>query len=378
MPTKLRILQVCSAREPVYGAVHSLMTLSRAQRTAGHRVEFITFKGKGKEFTTHVRGQGFQAHEIKVRTKIDPLAIVRMARVIREGRFHVVHTHLSTSSVNGTLAARLAGVPCVSTVHGLSGRLSFAASDCLIAVSEEVKSHMMAQKISADRIHVVHNGLELDSFAANTDLARVRLGFEQLGPILGTVARVTSLKGIEDGIRVAANLCAEFPGLRYLVVGDGDAMPACRALVEELDMREVVHFAGYQKEVADFLAAMDLFLFPSHKEAMGIALVEAMAAGLPVVATRVGGIPEVVTPETGVLRPAQDVASLTEAVRDLLYDSARRVELGANARARAFGVFSSTAMADRTEAVYRKLLGQQPHIRRKPARPETKVKVSDI
>ncbi|RYG44806.1 glycosyltransferase family 1 protein [bacterium] len=370
---RLRVLQVCSAREAVYGAAISLLTLARAQRSAGHRVEFATFKGK--RFGTQVRAQGFAAHEFAVRTKIDPFAIVQMAKTIRQGRFNIVHTHLSTSSVNGTLAAKLARVPSVATVHGLSGKLSFAAADRLIAVSDEVKSHLMGQGVPASRIQVVYNGLDLDGLSFDADEARTRLGFDDAGPVLGTVARVTSLKGIEDGIRVASELRDEFPGLRYLVVGDGDAMDSCRTLANDLGMREMVHFAGYQPDVAPFLAAMDLFLFPSHKEAMGIALVEAMAAGLPIVATRVGGIPEVVTPETGVLKPAQDVVSLAEAARELLLDSPRRIELGANARARAMAVFSAQAMEEGVEKVYCDLLGHGPLTRRKATRRETRVRV---
>lgn len=300
---------------------------------------------------------GFEADEVAVRTKIDLPAILQMRKLMLQNRIDVVHTHLSTSSVNGCLAARLARIPCVATVHGMSGKLSFAAADRMIAVSEQVKGHLIAQGVPSEKVHVVYNGIEFGEMPYDAETARHDLGFGDAGPILGTVARIVPEKGIEDALRVVANLKSEFPGMRYLVVGDGDGRPACENLARELGLEEIVRFAGYQENVAPYLAAMDLFLFPSHKEAMGIALVEAMAAGLPVVASRIGGIPEVVTPETGLLRPARDIAGMTEATAGLLRDLPRRFELGANAHLRATSIFSAQAMATATDAVYDELIG---------------------
>jgi glycosyltransferase involved in cell wall biosynthesis len=148
-----------------------------------------------------------------------------------------------------------------------------------------------------------------------------------------------------------------------LVVGDGDALDSVRAVTEDLGLSNHVRFVGYQTDIRPYLAAMDLFLFPSHKEAMGVALVEAMASGLASVATRVGGIPEVVTPDVGVLCPAHDVPGLAEAALSLLKDSSRRVEMGAKAKLRAEKVFSSEAMQLNTERVYRHVLQRGPQSR---------------
>ena len=353
----LRILQICSAREVIYGAALSLRTLALAQRTAGHHVEFLGFQGK--PFVGQMRELGFPVAEVKVRSKVDPFAITRMARIIRERRIDVVHTHLSTSSVNGTLAARLAKVPSVATVHGMSSKMSFLTATRLIAVSDQVKSHLMQQGVPANRIDVVYNGLDTDDVQTSTDEVRTRLGLLDVGPILGTVSRVTPLKGIDTAIRTIAHLRPEFPHLRYLIVGDGDAQESCQTLAAELGVAENVIFYGYQKDVFSYLSAMDLFLFPSRKEAMGIALVEAMAAGLPTVATRVGGIPEVITPSVGLLRANDDDEGLAEACRTLLHDLPTRLEMGVQARYRASTVFGVDAMVNATDAVYRRAMGLQ-------------------
>lgn len=350
----LRILQVCSAREVIYGAALSLRTLALYQRQAGHSVEFLAFKGK--PFAGQMRELGFPVTEVRVRAKIDPVAIVRMARIIRERRIDVVHTHLSTSSVNGTLAARLAKTPSVATVHGMSGKLSFVAATRLIAVSGEVKDHLVAQGIPASRIDVVYNGLEFDAPAVSSDAMRHQLGLQDLGPILGTVSRVTPLKGIDTAIRTIAHLKKQYPQIRYLVVGDGDAVDPCRTLASDLNVAENVIFYGYQKDVRGYLSAMDLFLFPSRKEAMGIALVEAMEVGLPTVATRVGGIPEVITPDVGILREMDDDIGLAAACQSLLENLPTRLEMGSAAQRRARTVFSVEAMSNATDAVYARLV----------------------
>jgi glycosyltransferase involved in cell wall biosynthesis len=348
------VLQICSAREAIYGAVQSLLTLVDAQRAAGTRVEFLTFEGK--KFGEQVRERSYQAHEVKVRGKIDPVAIFQMAEVIRRGGYDVVHTHLSTSSVNGALAARLARVPCVATVHGMSGKLSFAAANHLIAVSNGVKSHLVKQGVSPSKVSVVYNGVDVRPARLDREESRRLLGIPENVPVVGTVARITALKGIEDALYAVAAMRIRYPELRYLVVGEGDALPAARELARSLRIEDAVDFVGFRTDIDVCLAAMDLFLFPTHKEAMGIALVEAMAAGLPAVATEVGGIPEVVTPQTGILVPPHDPPALADAALQLLSDPVRMFESGQAAKRRAEEVFSTAAMEEATDQVYRKLI----------------------
>ncbi len=356
-PSPLSILQVCSASQATYGAVQSLMTLARSQREAGHRVEFVTFAGK--EFGRQVEAAGFRVHEVAVRTKIDALSIAAIRRIILRGKFDIVHTHLSTSSLNGCIAARLAGVPGIATVHGLSGKLSFVPADHLIAVSKQVKQHLIDQKVSADKISVVYNGLPMDVPQVDKMAARAELGLPLDATIIGTISRVTPNKGIQDAIRAIAILAAENRNLRYVVVGDGDGLAACKALAEELGISDLVVFLGYRTDITTCLGAMDLFLFPSHKEAMGIALVEAMRAGLPTVGTNIGGIPEVITPECGILVPPSNPQALANAVGELLADPKRMAGMGVESLHRVGRVFSAGAMQGATDWVYRTQLGQE-------------------
>jgi glycosyltransferase involved in cell wall biosynthesis len=333
------------------------LTLASAQRLAEKQVEFVTFRGK--QFGGEVRALGYPVHEVAVRIKLDLLAVVQMRAMIRRGEFDVVHTHLSTSSVVGCLAARMARVPCVATVHGLSGKLSFVFADHLIAVSNEVKAHLMRQAVAGERISVVHNGLPMDRPIPGRVAARRALGLPVESTILGTVSRITANKGIDDAIHLVAELIAEDPQLRYLLVGDGDALEGCRLLAGQLGIGECVSFLGYRTNVDECLAAMDLFVFPSRKEAMGIALVEAMRAGLPTVAYSTGGIPEVVTAGCGTLVPPGDLSALTDAARTILSDGALARQMSEVARSRARSEFSDTAMEKATAVVYARAMEQR-------------------
>jgi glycosyltransferase involved in cell wall biosynthesis len=252
----------------------------------------------------------------------------------------------------------VAGVPCVATVHGMSGKLSFAAADHLIAVSQQVKAHLVNQRVNPDKISVVYNGLPTELPELDREQIRTNLNLAPEAFVLGTIARLTPSKGIDDAIRVVARLAPEFPGLRYLVAGDGIASEELHRLRADLGLEDQVRFLGYRNDVDVCLAAMDLFIFPSHKEAMGIALVEAMRSGLPAVATDVGGIPEVVTPEWGVTVPDRDVDSMTKHVRALILDPARRARMSEAARARIGAVFSVDAMRRATDEVYDRMRAQ--------------------
>jgi glycosyltransferase involved in cell wall biosynthesis len=365
VPRPISVLQVCSASELIYGAAHSLMTLADAQRQAGKRVEFLAFKGK--RFARQVRDRGYTVHEIKVRAKIDPFALIQMKRLISGGGYDIVHTHLSTSSVNGCIAAKLAGVPSIATVHGMSSKFSFGFADHMIGVSDQVREHLVSQGVAPGKISVVYNGLVLPT-RVDKRIARGLLGIPNDAIVLGTVSRVTAMKGIDDAIKAFAAIATEFPTAIYLVVGDGDALEGCRSLAASLGVSDRIRFEGYKTNVPLYLSAMDVFVFPSLKEAMGIALIEAMAARLPSVASDVDGIPEVLTPESGVLVPVKSPDAIAKQLRRLLMDSSLCEAMGQNARLRVEEKFSAGAMEKATELVYGRLLGSshQPREDLKP------------
>ncbi len=335
-----------------------MLTLTDELRRQGHRVQFGTFARRG--LGEHVRRLGYETKEFRVRAKIDPLAIVGLARFLRRGGFDLLHAHLSTSAVNGSLAARLARVPSVASVHGLSGKLSFSACDHLIAVSGDVRRHLVAQGVGEARVSIVPNGLVLPSPAPGArERARADLGVPPDAPVMGTVARLTPLKGVDHALHAFRRVLDDMPDARYVVLGDGEQAADLKTLADRLGIAGSVVFAGYRSGVVGLLPGLDVFLFPTLREAMGIAIVEAMAVGLPVVASDTGGVPEVVTAETGLLVPPADPVAMAEALLVLLRDPARRAAMGEAARARVESEYTVQRMAARTVGVYRSILARR-------------------
>ena len=346
----LRIVHVTSAGSYTYGAVMSMMTLAKAQIAAGDDVQFETWKGRN--FGTELRDLGFRAHEVKVRTKIDLVAILQMRRWFRDQKFDIVHTHLSTSSLNGCLAARFAGIPCVATVHGMSSKWSFIFADHMIGVSQGVCDHLVTQGVPKSKTTAVYNGVDFPPGVMSKQEARKAFDLPEQATIFGTVARLTPMKGIDTGLEAFRILAEKVPGSHYVLVGNGDGEPIYRQWVSDNKLQDRVHFLGYQSNVFNPLAAMDLFLFPSLKEAMGISVVEALAMGLPVVSTNVGGLPEVITQEVGSLVKPNDSRAMAEQALNAL----TQPSLGPAAKLRAEMQFSVEAMRQGTCEVYRALL----------------------
>ncbi|MBS1700722.1 MAG: glycosyltransferase family 4 protein [Armatimonadetes bacterium] len=344
-----------SATNNVYGAVHSMLTLAKAQREAGHEVQFVPFEGK--PFIEDLNRLGWKNRPFRVRAKLDPFACLRMARYFRQEKIDVVHAHLSTSSINGCFAAKLARIPSVATVHGMSGKLSFVFADHLIGVSEGVRQHLIQQGVRADRITAVYNGVDLPKDLPSKEEARATFDVPLDATVFGTVARLTPQKGIETSIRAFDLIQKSIPNSVYLLVGDGDSANEYQALTESLGLGDRVRFLGYHSNVFEPLSAMDMFLFPSLKEAMGISVAEALAVGLPVVSTNVGGLPEVITSEVGALVPPNDAEAMArEAIRIATGD---REAYSRNARQRAKATFSVESMYRNTNDVYRRLLRLQ-------------------
>jgi glycosyltransferase involved in cell wall biosynthesis len=172
------------------------------------------------------------------------------------------------------------------------------------------------------------------------------------GPIVGTLARLDAIKGLDILLRALA----ELPGVTAVLVGEGEERDRLAKLAEALGVAERVLFVGWSEQARDHLTTFDVYVLPSRFEAVSASIIEAMFAGLPVVATNVGGVRDVVVHgETGLLVPPEDPAALARAVRGLLEDPTRRQQMGRAGRARAVERFTAASMAAQYEAVYAEL-----------------------
>ncbi|NPV52532.1 MAG: glycosyltransferase [Firmicutes bacterium] len=268
---------------------------------------------------------------------LTPYAIWKLARLYRRLRPDIVHTHLYRADQYGRIAARLAGIePCITTLHNVDperagwrwsniiDRVSLRWCHGLIAVSLPVKEHCIKNSnIPPERIWINPNGVDCSRFSeirkGTTEYIiefRKELGIPHGCPILGLVANFTVQKGHPYLIRAVGHLRKDFPNLRLLLIGHGSEEENLRNLVNNLGLKEQVIFLGKRRDIPEILAAIDIFVFPSLWEGLPVALLEAAAAGVPIVATDIPMNRQVLSSQHAWLVRPQHVNALALAIAE--------------------------------------------------------------
>ncbi|MBV9359184.1 MAG: glycosyltransferase [Chloroflexi bacterium] len=353
------------------GAERHVLDLAYGLRARGAEVH-VTCPRPGP-LVERLRAHGFDAQCLEMvfprpgdEYGLDVGVVRRLAQRFQERAPDVVHSHLYPAHLHASLAAVEAGVPAVvHTAHTLVvrpgevllGRLTAAQT---IATSTAVRDLLAGMGVPPTRLEVVYNGVGTEHFEVPPELvrrARASLGLGD-GPVLGTVARLSHEKGVDVLVRALSRVAQAFPSATLVIVGDGPQAKALHALVGRLRLERAVRFLGARADVAVLNRLIDVFVLPSREEACPIALLEAMAAGRPAIATRVGGSAEVITDAVDgrlVLPGRPD--RLARMIVELLNDETRRSALGAAARRTAETRFTNDRTVDQTLAVYRRLLG---------------------
>jgi glycosyltransferase involved in cell wall biosynthesis len=374
----VRILQISSARTFGGGERH-LADLARALSERGHEL-FAALAPSSPLRDRLASLHPANVFTLPLRGALDLASAARLARLAREHDVAIIHAHVARDYTLAALAARL--VPparLVITRHVLFPlsrvhRRTLSNVARVIAVSEPVARALRGQRIfPADKIRVVTNAVDLSRFEeARARFDEARTHFEgaarddsQRPLCVGIVGELSEVKGQADFVRAAARVAERFgEGVEFVIVGE-DASPSgenrarVERLVAESGLAGRVSLTGRRDDVADLLASLDLLVSASRTEAFGMAMVEAMACGVPVVATATEGAREIVADGlTGSIVPIGDVRALAAAIISLLEDDARRRELGARARESARARFGLERMVEATERVYAEALGQ--------------------
>jgi glycosyltransferase involved in cell wall biosynthesis len=304
----------------------------------------------------------------------DLAAIDRLRRRFVETGADVVHTHSSKAGLLGRVAAFLAGVPVVvHTVHGWSfnatqpapqralyvslERLAARATHVLVAVSRRNLEAGLGLGIGRpEQYELLRSGIDLESFrtaGVDREAARASLGYGPAHRVVGSVACLKPQKAPLDFVRAAAEAHAREPSLRFFLAGDGELRPAVEAEIARLGLEGIVQLLGWRRDVPQLLAAMDVFLLTSLHEGLPRAVLQAMAAGVPVVATDVDGTPEVVEPGvTGWLVPPARPAAAGRAVLAAISDVPQRQRVVDEAGRRLTRDFDIAEMVRRLDRLY--------------------------
>jgi glycosyltransferase involved in cell wall biosynthesis len=361
---RVKIVHLVIGGEVAGGQLVALR-LAHAASAAGHDVVFVS-PSRGA-FVDRAEREGFGVHVMRLDGALNPRSVARLRTALARERADVVHTHTHFSlNVIGRIAARAAGAVVVAHMHvenvfrpGRLARGTQVAVDngtarlCqwIVAVSDATRAALVAQGYPADRTVTVRNGIEAREPARPASLEP-----PPTGPVLLEVGRLCEVKGQHELIAALARL--DRSDVTVLLAGeDIETHGAFRLRLEheasELGVADRVRFLGRRDDVPALLAGADALVLPSWIEGLPLVVLEAMAAGVPVVATSVGGTPEtVVEGETGFLVPPRDVSALAHAIDALLRDPELARRLGEAGRKRAREDFDADTAAQRILGLY--------------------------
>lgn len=324
--------------------------------------------------------------EVRVLNKLqrggwDRTIVDELVELIKREQIGLVHTHLYHANLYGRLAAKKAGVPVVASIHNTySGSPKWhrrlinwylgGHTDAIIAGSNEIRADILRwDRVPEQILHILPNSIDLSLSDSELDReqARARLDLLPDMPVLGTVGRLAEQKGHSVLLDAIARLKEEGRDVQLLLVGDGPLRQALEEQAARLQINDRIHLLGSRRDLGDLFRAMELFVMPSLWEGLSLAMLSAMAAGLPVVATRVGGVDEVLGDDRyGLTLPADDVDALVRAIRTLLDDPVRAEALAAAGRRRVRENYSDQVFLERLQGIYRSVLGLRVQSQVKP------------
>ena len=384
---RVRVLRIISRMNVGGPALHALLLNERldparydsrlvAGQVGDAEGDYLTLHGAEPERFVSLPALGREVEGWR-----DWSAFWALVRLMRSFRPHVVHTHTSKAGALGRIAATLCRVPVVvHTYHGhvfdayfspLKTRLVVAAervlargASALVAVTARVRRDVLARGIGGDdQVVVVSLGLDLDPLIAapaRRGELRRELGLRPDVPLVGIVARLAPVKAHEVFLAAAKAMAPVRPDIVFLIVGDGERRAELETAARASGLGDRVRFLGWRADLDRLYADLDIVVLTSKNEGSPVALIEAMAAGRPVVSTRAGGVEDVVTDgETGVVVPIGDAPAVARAVVDLLEDPSRAARLGAAGRASVVARFGSGRLVGDIDALYQRLLADR-------------------
>jgi N-acetyl-alpha-D-glucosaminyl L-malate synthase BshA len=373
----LRIGITCYPTVGGSGAVAAELGKQLARR--GHEIHFVSYR---VPFRLTDYNENISVHEIDVSSYSlfeyaphDLALAAKMAEVARDHKLDLLHVHYAIPhAIAGLLAQQMLGPGAprlITTLHGtditLVGqdrsffeitRFSIERSDGVTAVSEFLKRMTLDEFQVTNEIEVIHNFVDLAEYCP-TRAYKDATAFAAVGEkILVHVSNFRPVKRVVDLIRILEKVRRDVPAV-LLLVGDGPERASAQALARRLGLQDHVRFLGRQDSAEEILACADVLLLPSELESFGLAALEAMACGVPVIGSDAGGLPEVVHhAETGYLLPVGDIEGMAARTVELLKDDERRRAMGQAGRRRAASLFNAERLVGQYERYYERVLGR--------------------
>lgn len=350
----------------MYGAEAVILNLSHALQAAGHASEIAVFENlaaPNHQLRDEAERQGITTHVISCKGQIDLSVVPRIRALLAQTGASVVHAHGYKADIYAWRAlGRKRRVGLISTCHtwydndiavrlyGAFDRWVLRSFDAVVAVSEQVQGRLLGAGVSAEKVHIIQNGIDVRRFAASAERRAERLPEARLR--VGLVGRLAPEKGVDIFLQSAADVLRAGVAADFEVAGDGPNVGELEQLIAQLGMGGHVRLLGRCEDMAGFFGSLDLLVSASRQEGLPIALLEGMASRLPIVATAVGAVPNVVRDGvTGMLVPPERADLLAAAMKSVLCDAGLRHRLSESA----YALVATEYSADRMAADYLRL-----------------------
>ncbi len=344
-----------------------LILLGKGLKEKGHNVSIVS---SGGNMVDDLESKGIVHIQIDMQTKSELSvkvyqALHKLVRLVRKEQIDIIHANTRVTQVIGQLLSQITGRVYISTCHGffkkrLGRQLYPCWGDCVIAISEAVAQHLIKDfGVPSSRIALIPNGVDPRAYPLmDEDLKKIKKHKLSLknGPLIGIISRLSDVKGHQYLIEAMPRVVYQYIDASLLIVGEGKMDASLRALVKEKGLEDHIKFHPMVGKTAELLPLFDIFVMPSIQEGLGLAVMEAQAAGLPVIASNVGGLPSIVKhQQTGLLVPPRDSEALADAILWFLDNKEEAKRIGSQAKAFIQEEFPVIRMVEKTMGVYEKV-----------------------
>jgi glycosyltransferase involved in cell wall biosynthesis len=359
------------------GAESLVIPFAESSRERGIELTVCVRKTiEGNPLEAEVRKLGIEVVNLGATTLRDRRAYRQLRSLISSRGIELIHSHLAYAGIWGALISWQTGVPLVASLHvspaedaGFKERirrkllvalLNRHASRVVVVSAALAEDWRRETSLKPEKLAIVRNGIALTPFVpgAGEDV-RAELGLPAADPVVMTVSVLREKKGIDILLRAAAVLLRTIPSCRIVIVGDGPSRGRLEKLAAGLGVKDAVVWTGFRRDIGRLLSAADLFVLPTLGDAFPTAVIEAMAAAKPVVASDVGGVPEIIDSATGMLVPPGDEAALAEAIVSALGNREWRENAGRAGKRKAAAELSAAAWVERLLPLYRMAMGRE-------------------
>lgn len=362
----MKVLHLEAGTHLYGGALQALLLVEGLQARG---VTNLLVLPEGSAVADEARTRGLPVHTLPMAGEADLRLIPRLRRLILDTGPDLVHLHSRRGADTlGSLAASWAGVPVILSRRVDNLEASWAVGpkyrlyDAVITISEAIRDVLVGQGVPPEKVRCVHSAFPVPDreTPCRDEAFRTTFGLPPGTPVLGMAAQFIRRKGHDVLLEALPTILRNHAGARLLLFGRGPLADEMARRVNEADLEAQVRLPGFRDNLPEILPCLDVLVHPARREGLGVVLLQASAAGIPVVASRVGGIPEVIAHgESGLLVPPDDPGALAEAVSALLADPGKARAMGRRGRELIRERFSVDGMVQGNLAVYREVLGRK-------------------